>query len=117
MRITRLFALLALPLFADPYVRQPGIDAQHYVFRIELNDASDEIRGEATIDFLFVQPNVTRVALDLAEPMKVVSVSPGTFTRDGDRLVITLPAAPVAGEHRKITVTYQGVPKSGLRIG
>ena len=36
--------------FADNYPRQPGIDAQHYIFRVTLSDDTDEVAGEATAD-------------------------------------------------------------------
>jgi len=31
--------------FADTYPRQPGVDAWHYVFRLEISDASPAITG------------------------------------------------------------------------
>ena len=40
---------------ADTYVRQPGVDARHYVFRLTLlTGDSNEIRGEATATFRLV---------------------------------------------------------------
>ena len=50
---------------ADTYPRQPGVDAQHYVFRLTLRDDTDEIAGEATADLLFVRDGVTEFWLDL----------------------------------------------------
>ena len=41
-------ALCACLAFADTYQRQPGVDVQHYVFRVNLSDESDEIAGETT---------------------------------------------------------------------
>ena len=35
------------PVLADQYPRQPGVDAQHYIFRLTLRDDTDEISGEA----------------------------------------------------------------------
>ena len=51
---------------ADTYPRQPGIDAQHYIFRLILSDDSNEISGETTVDLRFVRDGVTEIALDLA---------------------------------------------------
>ena len=118
--------LLATQLAADTYPRQPGIDAQHYVFRITLSEETDEISGEATVEFRFVNDGVTAVALDLASAaaangMTVTSVafdgSPAKFTHESDRLVINLPVTPRAGDLRRVTIQYHGVPSSGLRIG
>src|SRR4051794_22312306 len=96
-------ALCSTLAFADNYPRQPGIDAQHYTFRITLNDSNDEVAGEATIDLRFVQEGLTQFALDLtsARDGKGMNVSgvtcagaPLQFSHSGDRLVIQLPSAP-----------------------
>ena len=47
MRTLLLLTLgICAALHADTYPRQPGIDVQHYVFRITLTDDTDEIAGE-----------------------------------------------------------------------
>jgi hypothetical protein len=102
MNTFRRFAI-ALPLvfsaLADDYPRQPGIDAQHYLFRVRLADDSDSISGEATIDLRFVQPGLTKVALDLAvvragKGMTVTDATssgePVPYTHAADRLTMTL---------------------------
>ena len=61
-------ATLAASLLADTYPRQPGVDAQHYIFRVELRDETDEIAGEATAELRFVEAGVHQVALDLSSP-------------------------------------------------
>jgi len=118
--------LVAIQLAADTYPRQPGIDSQHYIFRITLSDDSDEITGETTAEFRFVKDGVTEIALDLASPadgkgMTVTSVafdgSPAKFTHESDWLVINLPFAPHAGDLHRLTIQYHGIPASGLRIG
>jgi aminopeptidase N len=117
-----LCASLAL---ADNYPRQPAIDAQHYVFRITLSDANDDVAGETTVDLRFLQPGVTQVALDLASPkdgkgMTVAEVSSRglalEFQHSADRLAITLDSSPAPGERRQFTVKYRGVPAAGLHI-
>lgn len=110
---------------ADNYPRQPGIDAQHYIFRVALSDKSGEVAGEATVDLRFMSEGVTQFALDLTsvkdgKGMKVSEVTsagaPVKFAHAGDRLTVTLPAAPKAGERRQFTVKYRGVAGSGLHI-
>ncbi len=111
--------------FADNYPRQPGIDAQHYIFRVILSDESDEVTGEATADLRFVTGGVTQVVLDLTgvKDGKGMTVSEVTsmgeamkFAHAADRLTITLPSPPKAGERRQFTVKYHGVAGSGLHI-
>lgn len=114
------------PAAADTYPRQPAIDVQHYTFRIALDDASDEIRGRATLDVRFVQGGVTTIALDLASPaadgtgMTVDEVAGGagalTFTHTADRLQVALAAAPAPGSIQSFTVAYHGKPGDGLNI-
>lgn len=121
-----LAAVCSLHVAADTYPRQPGIDAQHYIFRLTLSDDTDEIIGEATVDLRFVKDGVAQVALDLASATngKGMTVSEVTsnsdalrFTHDSDRLLITLPSPPKTGERRQFTVKYRGIAASGLWIG
>src|SRR5580693_5062297 len=108
-------------LSADTYPRQDGIHAQHYVFRLALRDDTDEIAGEATVEFRFLKDGVSEVALDLAAGMTVTEVTwNGTaisFTHGSDRLIMTLARPSHAGELREFDIRYHGVPANGLRIG
>jgi aminopeptidase N len=112
--------LCATHLAGDTYPRQTGIHAQHYIFRLTLSDDTDEISGEATVEFRFLKDNVAEVALDLAKGMTVTSVTssdaPVTFTHESDRLVLSLTSSR-AGEIRQFTIRYHGIPADGLRIG
>ncbi len=108
---------------ADTYPRQPGVDVQHYIFRVTLNDASAEIAGETTVALKFVKDGVTEAALDLASAadgkgMTVDGVSSDTgevhFRHQADHLRLTFPAAK-ANEVRQFTVKYHGVPAGGLK--
>lgn len=117
--------IAAYALTADTYPRQSGVDAVHYVFRLTLTDESDEIAGEATATFRFVRDGVSEVALDLATSVNGKGMTVTDVTSDGaavrythqsDRLSISLPAAPPAGELRTFTVRYHGAPASGLKI-
>jgi aminopeptidase N len=118
--------LCSIQLTADTYPRQPGIDAQHYIFKLTLSDDTDVIVGEATVEFRFVKDGVAEVALDLASAadskgMTVTEVSsagaPMKFTHQSDRLIITLASPPHSGDLRDFTVRYHGIPANGLRIG
>jgi len=112
--------------YADTYPRQPGVDVQHYIFRLTLSDETDEIVGQATVDVRFVLDGVAELALDLVSVgdgggMSVLAVLSGgvpvEYAHAGDRLRIVLASAPHAGERRTFTVHYGGVPAGGLRIG
>ena len=58
-RLTALLLLFRRSLAADTYPRQPGVDALHYVFRLGLSDASNEITGETTVTVKFLRDGVT----------------------------------------------------------
>src|SRR6476661_190496 len=115
MRAFLLFGLCAA-LWADTYPRQPGIDVEHYVFRVTLNDDSDEIAGETTVTVRFVKDGVTQFALDLGSAMTVSEVGSDRFRHDGDRLIIELNSAPKRGEIRLFSIKYRGKPAFGLKI-
>ena len=112
--------------YADTYPRQPGVDVQHYIFRLTLSDETDEIVGQATVDVRFVLDGVAELALDLVSVgdgggMSVLAVLSGgvpvEYAHAGDRLRIVLAPAPHAGARRPFTVHYGGVPVGGLHIG
>jgi aminopeptidase N len=120
---------VTLPLGAlDTYPRQPGVSVEHYVFAVELTDASDEIRGEATVTIRFTKDGLTSFFLDLATPANgkgmattgVFSDSvalPLRYTHAANRLTITLPRPSRASELRRFTIRYHGIPADGLRTG
>lgn len=126
MKRILLVAAACLPvLFADNYPRQPGIDVQHYVFRVTLTDADNQISGETTIRVRFIEPGVSHIAFDLASAadgkgMTVDSVtsrgSAVAFTHQHDRLQLTLPEAPRKDSLQEFTVSYHGIPADGLKI-
>jgi aminopeptidase N len=124
-RIAVLLALWPVAALADNYPRQPGVDAQHYVLRVALNDDNDEIAGHATATMRFVKDGLTEFWLDLASPkdgkgMTVTDVSIGDvslrFTHQLDRLTIKLQAPSKAGDVRQYDIQYHGVPAGGLKI-
>ncbi|HVT92017.1 MAG TPA: M1 family metallopeptidase [Bryobacteraceae bacterium] len=126
LRFTTLLILAAAAAGADTYPRQPGVDVQHYTFRISVNDESDEISGSAILDVRFTSDGVENVALDLVSAangkgMTVTGVTSSggaiPYKHENSRLVISLPARARAGERRQFTVDYHGVPAGGLSIG
>jgi aminopeptidase N len=117
------FLLFASSLSADTYPRQPGVDVQHYTFRVTLSDDSDAISGETTVTVRFLRDGLAEWSLDLASPangkgMTVTEVSSGgapvEYTHQSDRLRMTLRPPAKAGELRQFTVKYHGVPAGGL---
>ncbi len=119
---------LSSPAFADNYPKNPKVDALNYAFRIGLSDASDEITCEVTIDIRFVGEGVQTLRFDLVNAsselqgkgMKVSGVmSEGKaipYTHVKDELVITLPSSPAVNQRIKYTISYSGIPATGLKI-
>jgi aminopeptidase N len=117
--------LWGLPIAADTYPRQAGVDALHYIFRLTLSDESDELTGEATIDLRFLREGLREVTLDLASAangkgMTVAEVTSGgtpvLYIHQNDRLKLSLKDPPQPGERRQFTVRYRGIPANGLRM-
>jgi len=110
---------------ADTYPRQQGVDAWHYVFKLELSEASPEIVGEATADIRFTRDGVEKIALDLGSPVNGKGMTVTSVTSDGKTvafvhrdnvLTLPLPSPSKAGRHVRFTVAYHGAPAGGLRI-
>jgi aminopeptidase N len=128
-----IFMLLPLGLLAefpatDRYPKNPNIDAINYTFRIALSDTTDAITCEETIDIQYRAAGVETLRLDLvnASPSlgnkgmvvdQVISEGkPLSFTHENDVLTITLPSPSVLDQRSSYSVTYKGVPASGLKI-
>jgi aminopeptidase N len=129
----RIFLLAVLTAglvgFTDAYGDPPndGIDVQHYVFSLQLEDQTDVIRGEASVMVHFTDSGLRAIELDLVGQsggngtgmqVKEVRVGPEPvpFVHEDDRLQIKLDQPSVAGEERTVTVVYEGVPADGLII-
>lgn len=110
MRALLLLAIGAA-LHADQYPRQPGIDVQHYVFRVTLSDDTDEIEGETAIKVRFVQDGVRKVSFDLASSMATA----GSLQRTGEKVEFSLDSPPKSGEIREFLIQYRGKPVDGLK--
>ena len=119
------YALVALPVGAmDTYPRQPGVHVEHYAFALELSDASEEIRGEATVTIRFTKDGLTSFFLDLATPSSGKGMTttgvfadsvPLRYTHVDNRLTITLARPSRASELERFTVRYHGITADGLR--
>ena len=121
------------PLAAQDGPSRPGIDIEAYRFELTLRDDTDEVAGRTTVTLRFTADGVTEVPLDLigrggigdgatARGMEVLAVTaPGGSALDhrhaDDLLTVTLPEPGAAGALATFTVSYRGIPASGLRIG
>jgi aminopeptidase N len=123
MRAILLVFFCARVAAADTYPRQPGVDAQHYIFRVTLSDQSDEISGETNAVLKFLKDGITEASLDLASvsngkgmTVEAVTSDAGAvrYQHESDRLRLTFPPAK-AGEIRQFTVKYHGTPGGGLK--
>ena len=137
MPVRALLIAMLLPSLAaaDTYPRQTGVDVQHYVFRLALSDASNEIAGEATVTVKFVIDKLGALEFDLASlsggiGMTVQTVRRGgpievpgprseniIFTHVNSRLRLVLPTPARAGQEFTFTVRYRGTAGAGLLIG
>jgi len=55
---------------ADTYPKNPNVDVIHYIFKLELSDKTDEIRGETTADVNFLVDGIRELRLDLTNATK-----------------------------------------------
>lgn len=114
--------------FADKYPKNPKVDVLNYLFKIELSDDTDEIKCEVTVDVRFLGNGVDSLRLDLtkASPalenkgMTVHQVKSGeenlAFVHENDALKIRLPKSSSTNQRTQYTITYSGVPATGLKI-
>jgi len=125
-----LLILLLSPslLLADTYPKNPKVDVLNYIFSIELSDNTDVIQSEATVDVRYLGEGVDYLRLDLVKTSaslgnkgmtvsKVVSEGKTlSFTHEGGELKIKLPAPSQQNQRSMYTITYSGVPATGLKI-
>jgi hypothetical protein len=55
----------SVPIAADTYPRQPGVDGENYRFELSLSDETDEIVGRTTVSVRYLAGGVESLALDL----------------------------------------------------
>lgn len=120
--------LSAFVSLADTYPKNPKIDVLNYIFRIALSDNTDAIQVAATVDVRYVGEGVEILRLDLIKAsaafgnkgMTVSKVESNgnalNFTHEGAELRIKLPSPSKINQRSAYTITYSGIPASGLKI-
>jgi len=116
-------ALLILSMAAKAQIPGAVIDVQHYNFALQLSDADNNIKGQATVDLKFLK-NTSTFNLDLVKKnaegkgMQVLSV-----TEKGKKLKFVQDSAAVkiyanakTGSLHSYKISYAGVPADGLII-
>lgn len=120
--------LSAFISLADTYPKNPKIDVLNYIFRIVLSDNTDTIQVKATVDVRYVGEGVEILRLDLVKTspalgnkgMTVSKVESAgkelSFTHEGEELKIKLPSPSQINQRTSYTITYSGIPATGLKI-
>ena len=118
-----IFLLSVCNAFAQvQYTKNVGADVQKYIFNLALNDATNQIEGEAQIK-VKVDKNTNSFTLDLIEKsgdygMVVSSVleddKKASYTYANNKIKIDFNA--VADTTKTFTITYKGIPERGLVI-
>ena len=133
-RIINLFTtalLFVIPLIskADTYPINKNIDIKHYVFKLSLSDADNEITGTTLVTVNFKEAGMQNFRLDFINKtsarkdkgMVVDAVSVNNtavdYTHGNDELIISLPAPSTKNQTLTFTIQYHGIPYDGLRIG
>ena len=133
-RIFNLFTtalLFVIPLIskADTYPINKNIDIKHYVFKLSLSDADNEITGTTLVTVNFKEAGMQNFRLDFINKTSVrkdkgmvvdaVSVNNTAvdYTHGNDELIISLPAPSTKNQTLTFTIQYHGIPYDGLRIG
>ena len=133
-RIINLFTtalLFVIPLIskADTYPINKNIDIKHYVFKLSLSDADNEITGTTLVTVNFKEAGMQNFRLDFVNKTSVrkdkgmvvdaVSVNNTAvdYTHGNDELIISLPAPSTKNQTLTFTIQYHGIPYDGLRIG
>jgi aminopeptidase N len=133
-RIINLFTtalLFVIPLIskADTYPINKNIDIKHYVFKLSLSDADNEITGTTLVTVNFKEAGMQNFRLDFINKTSVrkdkgmvvdaVSVNNTSvdYTHGNDELIISLPAPSTKNQTLTFTIQYHGIPYDGLRIG
>jgi aminopeptidase N len=119
-----LTGFLQSALAADNYPRNEAVDIKRYIFRLELNDTTNRIAGQATVKFV-VKKALRDIELDLIEEsqhtgMQVDEVRMNNrqliYNHRSGRLKILFPAELQAGQEAEVTIRYAGIPADGLII-
>lgn len=109
----------------DHYERFERIDVNHYTFELHLNDSTNRISGETTVEFTALKP-LKEITLDLValkEDNKGMSVhsiksenSTLSFLQDKEQLIIHFKDTIHTDEAAQVAISYSGIPADGLVI-
>ena len=118
-----LWLLSCYPLCSKAQQNTGRVDIQHYRFSIEVSDLNDTIRGTAEIE---LEMAGSSLSLDLAtldsagRGMHVSQVKEDNrdlmFTHSDNTLKILFAENGSLSTHRKLSVSYYGIPSDGLII-
>ena len=126
---TALLLIFPYSLKADTYPINKNIDVKHYVFKLSLSDADNEITGTTMVTVNFKEAGMKNLRLDFINKttdrqnkgMVVDAVSihktAVDYTHGNDELIISLPAPSTKNQTITFTIQYHGIPFDGLRIG
>ena len=126
---TALLLIFPYSLKADTYPINKNIDVKHYVFKLSLSDADNEITGTTMVTVNFKEAGMKNFRLDIVNKttdrqnkgMVVDAVSihktAVDYTHGNDELIISLPAPSTKNQTITFTIQYHGIPFDGLRIG
>jgi len=143
MKNVLLFAILSVATIwpisdrppADRYPKNPNVDVVNYAFHVTLSDATDRIDARAVVEVAFLAAGETALRFDLVAPfgtddgvrgMRVEEVrlsghsmsdAQTAYSHEGEELLVSLPAPSATGDRITVSITYGGIPASGLRIG
>jgi aminopeptidase N len=115
--------ILLCCLSAKAQVQFPAIDVQHYNFAIQLNDVSDTIKGQATVDIKFLR-NVNSFQLNLVKPnsngkgmlISAITENGKSVSFGQDNYVVNINTTAKNNSLHSYIITYQGIPADGLII-
>lgn len=121
MKLFHSFLFSVLILFGFSSHAQRKIDVLHYTYNIEISDKTNEITGEASIEFVTLEKTNT-VSFDLqnvnalGKGMKILHVMAGSATYEHRENKITLHGNYFKNDTAIVTIEYKGIPDDGLII-
>ncbi|OEK01882.1 hypothetical protein BFP97_10305 [Roseivirga sp. 4D4] len=123
LRLSILALFLSTSIFAQKhYERLEKIDVQHYQFELTLNDDNDQIEGKATITITF-NKDIEEFMLDLINPKNGKGMNVKRVMSNDKRIPythfdneLTIKSEANKGDTKSFTITYEGVPETGLII-
>lgn len=102
------------------------IDVHDYIFRLELSDETDLIKGQATLEVRLLQ-DLSRINLDLyarqedGKGMLVTAITDRegknlNFSQSGNQLQVQFDSPRPAKSIQQLNISYEGIPENGMII-